>query len=258
MSGPPPPPGAPEPPEPDAPRGPLDFDPAERWAHRRDPDLDAPPEAGGPKPPARTPASRYGWVVGIIALVAILYITINTLRTTPSGSRGPRVGRVLPPFAMPLALSSLNGDSNVARRADQGSAGKRPACQVRGPAILNVCQLAQRGPVVLAFLAVRGGGRCIQQLDRIEQIRDRYPEVQFAAVAIRGDRGDLRSLIREHGWGFPVGYDRDGAVANLYGVAVCPTITFARRGGVVARTTIGELSEFALGVAIRRVDPRAR
>ena len=52
---------------------------------------------------------------------------------------------------------------------------------------------------------------------------------------------DLRADIRSHGWGFPVGYDRDGAVANLYGVAVCPTITFAYPGGTAMTTTLGLL-----------------
>ena len=36
--------------------------------------------------------------------------------------------------------------------------------------------------------------------------------------------------IRERGWKLPVAYDHDGAVANAYAVAICPTITFARRG----------------------------
>jgi hypothetical protein len=44
----------------------------------------------------------------------------------------------------------------------------------------------------------------------------------------------------------PVGYDHDGAVTNAYAVAICPTITFARRGGVVADTSFKLLGEAAL------------
>ena len=44
----------------------------------------------------------------------------------------------------------------------------------------------------------------------------------------------------------PVGYDHDGAVSNAYAVAICPTITFARRGGKVAGTSFSLLGEAAL------------
>jgi len=130
------------------------------------------------------------------------------------------------PFAVPLALSDLDGDANVALKRGQGGAGARPACEVRGPRVLNVCQLWERGPVALAFFAIRSG-RCVDQLDTLERLRRAYPDIEFAAVAIKGDRDDLRRMIRGHGWRFPVGYDRDGALANLYGVAVCPHITYA-------------------------------
>jgi hypothetical protein len=109
---------------------------------------------------------------------------------------------------------------------------------VRGRQILNVCELAERGPVVLAFIATRGG-RCERAFDRMEEIRGSFPGVQFAGVAIRGARKDLRALVRRHGWRFPVGYDRDGVLANVYGVAVCPQVTFASAGGIVDSTAIG-------------------
>src|SRR5947207_1809292 len=76
----------------------------------------------------------------------------------------------------------------------------------------------------------RGGSECRRELDVMQRLRPRFPGVRFAAVAVRGDRGALRTLIRRRGWTFPIGYDRDGAVANLYGVAVCPTIVFAYPG----------------------------
>ena len=72
------------------------------------------------------------------------------------------------------------------------------------------------------------------------------PVCGFAAVSVRGDRGDVRALVRKRGWGMPVGYDHDGAVTNAYAVATCPTITFARRGGVVADTSFKLLGDAAL------------
>ena len=40
----------------------------------------------------------------------------------------------------------------------------------------------------------------------------------------------------------PVAQDRDGALANLYGVAVCPQIVYLRRGGVVDGVSVGDPS----------------
>jgi hypothetical protein len=190
-----------------------------------------------PRPPG---ASRYGWFVGVVILLALAYITLNTATTGDRvSSTGLKRGAQMPPFAVPLALGPIDGDANVAIKPGQGSAGARPACQVRGAQILNVCALYERGPVALGFFATRGAA-CAAELDRLEAVRGAAPGVRIAAVAIRGDRGDLRRQIRRRGWSFPVGYDRDGVLANLYGVAVCPQITLADRGGRVVKTLVGE------------------
>jgi hypothetical protein len=187
-----------------------------------------------PRPPAGT--SKYTWVVGVLALLAIAYITLNTLGTDAPGSRGVPEGEQLPPFAVPLATSRLEGDAQV---------DPDKACEVRGDDVLNSCQLAERGPVVLAFFATRSE-RCEEQVDALERVRRRFPDVGFAAVSVRGDRAAVRRIVRERGWGMPVGYDHDGAVSNAYAVAVCPTITFAGRDGKVDSTSFSLLSEAEL------------
>lgn len=179
------------------------------------------------------------WIAVAVGVAILLYITYNTVTTEGPGSRGPAPGTRLPPFAAPLVVSDLEGDANVAVRANQGAAGSVPACAVDDPRALNVCALARRGPVVLAFLT-DGADRCVAALDALDALAARRPDVGFAAVAIRGDRDALRDLVRERGWRLPVAHDRDGAVANLYGVAVCPTVVLARRGGHVVRTAIGQ------------------
>jgi hypothetical protein len=203
-----------------------------------------------PRPPG---ASRYTWFVGVVFMLLVAVVLINTLSTgsdEEGRSTGPPVGQAMPPFAVPLALSDLEGDANVATEPGQGEAGARPACQVRGPDVLNVCQLYERGPVALAFLGTRGA-RCVRALDRLERARGAAPRVRVAAIAIRGDRDDLRESIRRRGWRFPVGYDRDGVLARLYGVAVCPQLTLADRGGRVRKTLIGDLSEDRLRRELR-------
>ena len=125
---------------------------------------------------------------------------------------------------------------------------------MRGDDVLNVCELAARSPVVLAFFITRGGSECRRQLDVIQRVQGRFPGVRFAAVAVRGDRGDLRTLIRRRGWTFPIGYDRDGAVANLYGVAVCPTIVFAYPRRLTMLTDFGYLGEAKLAARVRALE----
>lgn len=202
---------------------------------------------GAPAPPARR--SSPGWIAAAVGLLLLAYITVNTLSTHGPGSQGPRAGKPLPPFAAPLVTSSLVGDANVATRFGQGAAGARPACDVRDPRALNVCALARRAPVVLAFFT--SAGKCVGQLDTLQALAPRFPQARFAAVAVRGDRAALRALARRHHWTFPVAQDRDGAVANLYGVAVCPTLVFADRGGRVRDTAIGEQSAAALARRMR-------
>jgi hypothetical protein len=242
------------------PRGPLDFDaptrptpaPA-RPAGSGRPDPAAAPAPRRRRPPAPPAGTRYLWVVGGAAIVLVLVLVVATLRQgTERGARGVPAGAVMPPFAVPLALSPLDGDANLARNAGEGQAGARPACSIRRADVLNGCALHQTGPVVLAFFATRGR-ECIAQLDVIERVRAQVPGVSFAAVAIRGDRAGVRRLVRRHGWSFPIGYDRDGALSNAYHVQVCPQLTFARRGGRVVETTFGELDAPALAAKARRL-----
>ena len=183
-------------------------------------------------------------VVGVIAFAVLAYILVNTVRTEGPGSRGLPAGSEMPAFAVPLALSGLEGDANISDRA----------CSVRGQDILNSCQLTERGPVVLGFFA-EPSQRCDDQIDLLDRLRARFRDVQFAAVAIRGSRDDLRQRVRDHGWKLPVGYDHDGAVANEYAVAICPTITLARRGGTVLKTLLGSQDEAQLAPAIRELEP---
>lgn len=177
-------------------------------------------------------SQRYGPYLAVLGLVILVLVAINTALTKPTGVAGVQPGSKLPPFAVPLAAGDVNGDANVATRADEGSAGKRPACSVRGVGILNVCQLYEQGPVVLALFV--DAGACAAVLSDMEALAPSFPGVRFAAVSIEGDRGRLRKLVRSRDLvQVPVGIDKDGALATLYKVASCPQVTFAYPGGVV-------------------------
>jgi hypothetical protein len=174
---------------------------------------------------------RYGRYVALLALVILVLITINTITTKPNGARGIAPGRALAPFAVPLALGSLGGDADIATHAGEGARGRVPACQERGAEILNICQLYERGPVVLALFI--NGGSCPAVLSDMQALAPEFPGVQFAAVALRGDRSGLRALVRKRGLTLPVGIDRDGSLLALYKMATCPQVSFAYPGGIV-------------------------
>ena len=80
--------------------------------------------------------------------------------------------------------------------------------------ILNVCQLYEQGPVVLALFV--DAGSCTSVLGEMQALVPEFPGVRFAAVAIRDGRAQIRRLVRSRGLTFPVGLDSDGTVAEHY------------------------------------------
>jgi len=195
------------------------------------------------------------WIVPFLLVALLGWVTLNTITGDSPGSKGLPAGAKLPPFAMPLSSSSCHGrcDANVATRSGQGAAGPRPACAVRRADVLNSCELAERGPLVLAFVfePVRA---CRDQLDVLDRVRARHPDVAFAAIDVRADGASARRLAQAGGWKLPVAYDHDAAVADEYAVVVCPTIVFARRGGIVAESTTHALDDAAVESRVRRIE----
>jgi hypothetical protein len=181
----------------------------------------SPPEGAG-APPA---APRYGRYVGLLAIVILILITINTIVTKPIGAGGVGPGERLPPFAVPLVTGERSGDANVS------TSGRAPACTVRGAGVLNVCQLYEQSPVVLALFV--DGGSCPNVLSEMQSLQASFPTIRFAAVAIKGDRRALRAMVRKRRLTFPVGLDDQGDLAALYRLATCPQVNFALKGGRV-------------------------
>ncbi len=200
-----------------------------RWPER--PAARAAAEHDEPSPHGPSRAPSYGRYVGLLGILILVLITINTIVTKPNGASGIVPGQPLAPFAVPLALGKLTGDANVATAAGQGAAGAVPACSVRGPQILNICQQYEQGPVVLALFV--DGGSCTAVLSDMQALAPAFPGVRFAAVSIKGERAALRKLIASKGLTLPVGIDADGALAALYRLASCPQVSFAYPGGIV-------------------------
>jgi hypothetical protein len=208
------------------------------------------------RPEVPRPGNKYAWAVGIVAVMGLgILLFVQTLPNQGKGLAGPSPNSVIRPFAVPDALGDLEGAANVCAKRENCNdrAGKVPACTLRSKEVVNVCELRRR-PLVLTFIFDRGAD-CYPQVDRTERVMSSVPGVNFATVFFtHKDRDEVRAIVRERGWRQPVGVDRDGAVANLYGVGGCPTTVFTRAGGRVVATKLGNLTEDQ----VRRLATRAQ
>ncbi|HWN72692.1 MAG TPA: hypothetical protein VNN15_02665 [Solirubrobacterales bacterium] len=206
---------------------------------------------------------RYSILVGLIFLAVIVVATVNTIE---GGGGGQTLGLdklparwPLPEFAVPAGASQLEGDANVAQDDCEvaslpcpDDAKRTPACRIDTAGALHVCDFFDR-PLVISFWFSKGGG-CTEQQDVVQQVSRRYRgRVGFLSLDIRDDRDTLRDLIRQRGWTMPVGYDRDGAVAGLYGVGGCPTFAYVYPGGTLQSASIGDLTAAQLSDRVDRL-----
>lgn len=207
---------------------------------------------------------RYSIVVGLLFLAVIVVATVNTIE---GGGGGETLGLdrlpprwPLPEFAVPAGAGRLEGDANVAQDDCETSAipcpegsERTPACRIESEEAIRVCDLFDR-PLVISFWFSKGGSDCVQQQDLVERVYRRYRgRVGFLSLDIRDDRDTLRDLIGQRGWTMPVGYDRDGAVAALYGVGLCPTFAYVYPGGTLQSAGIGDLSVAQLSDRVDRL-----
>jgi thiol-disulfide isomerase/thioredoxin len=193
----------------------------------------------------------YSLIVGMVFIALIAVAGINTISTKNKGVLGSSNEGDLPlaQFAVPDARSGVSGDANIAQDDCDSAripcpAGSRrtPACQVRAPGAIRVCDLFNR-PLVLSFWFTRGGN-CEDQEDVFEDAYRRYKgQVNFLAVDVRDSDSEVKKLIAGHHWTHPVGLDRDGALSNLYRVGGCPTFVYAFPGGILHSTSIGQLDD---------------
>jgi hypothetical protein len=194
---------------------------------------------------------RYSIAVGLIFLALIAVATIHTLTggggedTLGLDKQPPRWP--LPEFAVPAASGHLEGDANV-YQDDCGDASlpcseqppRVPACKITTPGAIRVCDLFDR-PLVISFW-FGTNNRCERQQGVVSRVAERYRgRVNFLSLDVLDSRESVGELVREQGWRMPVGFDRDGAVAALYRIALCPTFAYAYPGGTLQSAGIGEL-----------------
>jgi hypothetical protein len=208
-------------------------------------------------------SNRYPILVGVAFLALIAVAALNTLRTDEGGLLGAdptEAGAPLPEFAVPKLLGGADADANIfqddcetAENPCPADARRTPACRVELPRVIRVCDLFAR-PSVISFWFPNPAD-CPPTQDDLDRVARRFRgRVNFLSVAVRGEREELERIVENRGWRIPVGWDRDGAVSNLYRVGVCPTVAFVLPGGLLAEAGIGR--EAVSGPALRRTIAR--
>jgi hypothetical protein len=201
---------------------------------------------------AKRATRPYSVVVGVAFLIIIGVTTLNLLNNNSSGPGGLAAGSKLPSFAAPSATGTLEGDANVFQNRKQAGKDHVPACDVKERDAIRICDYFDR-PLVLTAWFSKCGGHCVPQLNRVERIRSRFPNVAFVGLDIRDSKQKSRKAVLEHGWGFPMAVDRDGAVGAIYSVGIGPTTFFAYPCGVLMGKAIGELDEPDLIARVREL-----
>ena len=139
--------------------------------------------------------ARYGRYVGLLAVVMLVLIAVNTLaRQTERALTGIAPGQRLPPFAVPLALGDAQRATPTSpptpTRARPGACRRAPCA---GAQILNICQLYEQGPLVLALFV--DAGSCPEVLSEMQALAPVLPR-----RALRGGGDQGRTRPRCAGW----------------------------------------------------------
>lgn len=196
----------------------------------------------------RKPGARYPVFVGIAFVVLIAYATYNTITNDDDGLLGAEAGergRALAEFAVPDVRGTLENDANVyqddcetAENPCPEDAQRVPACRIEVSEVLRVCDYFDR-PLAISFWFT-GGADCLAEQDAFDEAAQRFEgEVNFLSINVRDEIDEVRQIVAERDWEVPVGWDRDGAVSNIYRVGVCPTLALAYPGGVLQSAEIG-------------------
>jgi hypothetical protein len=143
---------------------------------------------------------RSGWLVGAVAVVVLAYISYKPLRTDAGQpARAPAGAALAAVRCSPLSSSDVDADANIATHADKRRGGR--AAGLRGARRADPQRVRARGARP-GRARVHGDrvGPVRRQVDVFDRVARDFPDVEFAAVSVRGDRHDL---------------DERGAVARL-------------------------------------------
>ena len=228
-----------------------------------------PSARGEPERERLRSTSRYSVWVGVAFVIVIAVASINTFTNDEGGLLGAdaQAGEPLPEFAVPELPGGEDGGREHLpgrlRELGEPLPGRRAAhAGMRGRAS-RACSASATSST--ARWCSRSGSRAPRSARRPRiSSTTRRAATRAGSTSSRSTSGasarTLERIVRERGWSFPVGWDRDGAVSNLYRVGVCPTVALILPGGILREAKIGteELDRGKLATAIEELLREAR
>jgi peroxiredoxin len=99
----------------------------------------------------------------------------------------------------------------------------------------------QRGNIVLVNFWASWCGPCREELPEMEKLQEKYQDLGFTVLAVNvDDRPELADvLLNDIEVTFPVLYDSEGKVSELYDVSAMPTTVIVDRHGMARLTHKG-------------------
>lgn len=97
-----------------------------------------------------------------------------------------------------------------------------------------------RGSVILLNFWATWCGPCVGEMPAFEQLNNEYgDEVVILAVNCMEDENTVNQFIKYNGYTFPIAYDVNGAISDLYPTDGIPYTLVIGTDGTVLRTFIG-------------------
>ena len=168
------------------------------------------------------------------------------------GLPGTRAARVRGAAGRPARSTATRTSSRPA--SDESADNDTPACDVREAGCVEHLRAEEKGRSCSRSSSCRAA-KCEPQLDRIERLQRRVPDVQFVGVVVgRGPREGARRLVREARLELPGGRRPRRRALQPLPRRRLPDHRLRRRGRQGAYgTRLGNLSERELAGAIRRI-----
>ncbi|PLW68125.1 TlpA family protein disulfide reductase [Pseudohalioglobus lutimaris] len=115
---------------------------------------------------------------------------------------------------------------------DQGSAANFTLKSTTGE---NIRLSEYRGEVVLINFWASWCGPCRQEMPELEALHQRYRDLGFTVfgINVEQDRSSAERILRDLGLSFPVLFDDDNQVSELYDVDAMPVTVLVDRNGEV-------------------------